>query len=193
MTMGVQRALQVFQTIDLRVDRNALAWLDSGAESDIKMKDILYIEPPYVVDIANGETVQKAVTMADGINKVGYSTTPYQSVVTKAYLFKSFADSDADHVDVTATVKEAIEGGNAAYGYPIIAVPIPTASSDWNIDYNPDAESGDDFALGTDATLDRLMVEYEIVKVKNTSGELVPENYTTTGYKVACVYKNVVS
>jgi hypothetical protein len=193
MTMGVQRALQVFQTIDLRVDRNALAWLDSGAESDIKMKDILYIEPPYVVDIANGETVQKSVTMAEGITKAAFATSPYQSIVTKAYLFKSFADSEADHVDVTATVKEAIEGGNSAYNYPNIAVPAPLATNDWIIDYNHDAESGDDFALGTDATLDRLMVEYEIVKLKNPSGELVPNNYTTTGYKVACVYKNVVS
>jgi hypothetical protein len=190
MTMGVQRALQVFQTIDLRVDRNALAWLDSGAESDI-MKDILYIEPPYVIDIENGKTVQKAVTMAEGITKVSANRTPYNSIVTKAYLFKSFGDAEADHVDVTATVKESIEGGNTAYNYPIIYNTVNT--DDWIIDYNADPESGDDFALGTDATLDRLMVEYEIVKLKSVDGGFVPENYTTTGYKVACVYKNVVS
>ena len=197
MTMGVQRALQVFQTIGLRVDRNALAWLDSGAESDIDTfaHDILAIETPYVVDIdtLTHQTVAKKVTFADGAD-LPYDTSGterlyYSGAVKSAYLFKSFNDNPDAHVDVTKDVKAIYEGDSYVIENPLIVKNETTGN--YELVYNHGSEASREFALGTDAAFDRVMITYVINKNVDASGQ---ETKTTpTPFEVSCICKNVVT
>ena len=183
MTMGVQRALQVFQTIGLRVDRNAIAWLDSGAESDITARDILYIEPPYVIDAPMTEifTATRNVKMAEHVTDMNPDNTLFYGIVDNAYLFKSFGDAEEDHVSVEASVIDNKEGAPA--------VAIYKDGDDWKLVMSSGASTATDFGIGEDATLDRVMINFKIVKYDSTTSE----TYTDTGYTISAICKNVVS
>jgi hypothetical protein len=120
--------------------------------------------------------------MADHVPDMDGDNTVFYGVFDNAYLFKSFGDTDSAHV---AVEKSVIDANTYA---PVMS--IYKNSEGWKLYIESGGEPlAADFAIGDDATLDRLMINFKIVKYDTPTSE----TYTDTGYTISLICKNVVS
>ena len=103
MTLGLQRALQVQQTIGLRVDRNALAWVESEDETP-------------VINLTDEDG--KAVTMVSPDN--GEDVTVFVTPKTDDYVLEFTSANAWYHGDTAESVKTLTEAELQASGAGLV-------------------------------------------------------------------------